>query len=103
MLRERTLTPPTTYSGTVEPRPSIAVSSVRYVVPVPGRSLGRLVNISSVIVCVCSYTETDTLLHVFSVGTGRGVLWGQWRQASAFAGCDSKVSEQVWELYGNVY
>ena len=34
---------------------------------------------------------------------GRGVLWGQWRQASAFAGCDSKVSEQVWELYGNVY
>ena len=24
-------------------------------------------------------------------------------QASAFAGCDSKVSEQVWELYGNAY
>ena len=22
---------------------------------------------------------------------------------STFAGCDSKVSEQVWELYGNVY
>ena len=30
-------------------------------------------------------------------------IWGQWRHASAFAGCDSKVSEQVWELYGNVY
>ena len=25
------------------------------------------------------------------------------RETTAFAGYDSKVSEQVWELYGNVY